>query len=868
VNDYGTEKNRLLDFLNISGLKYDEKNKTWQCPNHADDNPSAVYYKTGKKSPFPVLWCPVCQESWSIFEVAGLIHNVSDFKDKLKIVRDALGIIGDEKPTVKKSKTKPKKEKKPLPFPDSDEDKEKINNKILSVAEEKEWGKTTGSWKYYTENEEVIALDVRFENEGSRKNIITFWYDGSLKWFGSPVFIYNRHLLEKTEKPILIHEGSKCADLGTENLTEFVNISWSGGSGKAHHAPWNFLQNHEVFILRDNDDPGLKAAEKIKEQLPQAKIIKPVTDGKGDDIEQFLNHLTPDELTAYILNHENIENVEPLDVATSEHPTDVIPLSSSSEAVTSNGLPFKILGIGDDGKAAFITEAGRLVNYTLDGLSKNKLLVLANKSFWKNDYDNTRGGVDWDEAIDDVIRLSQFKDHNEKNIRGRGAWCDGGVITYHDGVETYGEKNPEKIYLRLPKRDIGITDEPVKDEITAGVIEQVFKMSFETKADAIRSLGWAALAPFAGALPFRPTILITGPSGSGKTTIANVFIKKLADCEWINGSESTVAGIRGKIKYDSRSILLEESEKDTDKKEKNQADLLSLMRTSVSEDAPDTLKGTKDGGFTSFKMQNMFGFIAINPEVESIADQNRIFLVNMIKPYNNNDWKNIEKKITEYLNDKNCRGIRAKTWNNLKKIIEFSEKIVDIVRDETGKDFRSSLADSLLFSAFIIIWFNIYEFEEEKIKKLISEFYKLQQTDQHRDEAEEILDRIMDEQIEILHDGKREKLTIHECIYRLVTKEKPGDSYINETELSNYEQHLSRIGLRLLDGEFLAIQNNHHLIKRIIGHGTGYSKILKRHKGCIDNNRTVYYLDGQHKKSTVIKEIIKRYDDEGILSFD
>jgi len=212
--------------------------------------------------------------------------------------------------------------------------------------------------------------------------------------------------------------------------------------------------------------------------------------------------------------------------------------------------------------------------------------------------------------------------------------------------------------------------------------------------------------------------------------------------------------------------------------------------------------------------------------------------------------------------------IRAKTWQNLDKIIDFAERIVDIVREKTGRDYRSSYADSLLFSAFIVIWLNYDNFDIESITKLITDFYKVQQIESHRDESEEIISRLMDEQIDIIYENKREKLTIHECLHRLITKEKPGDTCIATLELKSYEMHLSRFGLRLQDDNSIAIQNNHHMIKRIIGHGTGYAKILKRHKGCEDHNKTVYYYDGQSKKSTVIGGIIKRNEDEGVLGFD
>ena len=116
---------------------------------------------------------------------------------------------------------------------------------------------------------------------------------------------------------------------------------------------------------------------------------------------------------------------------------------------------------------------------------------------------------------------------------------------------------------------------------------------------------------------------------------------------WINGLESTVPGVRGYVQKDSVSIVIEELEpkKGEYMNHNNRNEFFSLMRVSVTDDAPDIIKGTKDGGYHNYKMQNMFAFIAINPTIETIADENRIFRVNMIKPKQLSKWKTMEKQI-------------------------------------------------------------------------------------------------------------------------------------------------------------------------------------------------------------------------------
>jgi transcription elongation factor Elf1/tRNA uridine 5-carbamoylmethylation protein Kti12 len=883
MTDLLPEKLRLKEYLERKGISYNQKLKTWRCPNHDDQRESATLYENIDGG---ILTCHVCGKSWDIFQVSGIINNLSEFKDQLKEVRDTLGTQErpEEKPLTKTQLSDTtKKEKKPVPVVlDRDVAKTKYTReKILKLYKMSQRSKLNKdkvqiikTWPFINQDRKIMGMDVRLEDGSGDKEVLTFWYNGkNVKFAQAPILIYGLDQLQKDRKN-LIHEGSKCAEIGQNNLDGFTHLSWSGGSNKAQLAEWTVIKDYDNYILPDNDDPGYKAAYNIRLQLPNLKIIdvhKIEGLKKGDDIEQILDIMSPDELTKYILNPDNqLKKIGDTERGSGPDSSELSPLQSS-EPLHSTGSelppasPFQILGIGDDGRAAFITEEGRLMKWTLDSISKNKLTVLCGRSFWNTEYP-LKNGVNWDDAIDDIIRISQVKDFNDENIRGRGAWRDGDKISYHDGIKTIGEYDSKKIYLRLPRHDIGIQDKPIDRDIPRTIKNIIFKMSFETPADTVRCLGWSVLAPFAGALKFRPALLLTGPSGSGKTTVANLCIRKLANCEWFNGSESTVAGVRGKIKYDSCGVMFEETEADTVKKKSNRDDLFSLMRVNVSDDAPDTVKGTKEGGYNSFKMQNMFGFIAIDPTVDSVADENRIFRVNMIRPKNSGEWKNIENELNRYLTEKNCRAIRALTWQKLKVILGQTETITDIIREKTLRDYRSSYSDAMLASAFMVIFNGEEKPTAESISFWIDKYYNYQPADEHRDEAEEIIERLMNEVIEILHEHGREKLTIMECFDRIYTGKKKIDTIehdVTDTEIDTYKLHVARYGMRLTSDYELAIQNNHHMIKKIIERGNGYSKILKRHRGLIDSQRNIHFFDGKSPRCTVLKGIIeKKWEDK------
>ena len=253
-------------------------------------------------------------------------------------------------------------------------------------------------------------------------------------------------------------------------------------------------------------------------------------------------------------------------------------------------------------------------------------------------------------------------------------------------------------------------------------------------------------------------------------------------------------------------------------------------------------------------------------DIVPLADENRIFRVNMVRPKNSGEWKNIENELNGYLTEKNCRAIRALTWLKLSVILDLAETIVDVIREKTGRDYRSSYSDAMLASAFMVIFNGEEKPTKENIIFWIDKYYNYQPADEHRDEAEEIIERLMNEVIEVLHDHSREKLTIMECLDRIYTGKKKIDTIehdVTDTEIDTYKLHVARYGMRLTSDYELAIQNNHHMIKKIIERGNGYSKILKRHRGLVDTQRNIHFFDGKSPRCTVLKGIIeKKWEDK------
>lgn len=878
-------KHRIQDYIQYKNIEINSRCNPpkMHCPmpGHDDENPSAVIYEDA-------VFCPVCDKSLDIFELAGQLNGLDTFPEKMKDVLEALGeSVPDKSNSYKKPvKSKPKKStaEKPdikiIPVRLQQANDVFSRNKLQGVADyikkdKKNWGTVKGSWFYYNEDGLIDICDARYdledpESKEIKKTIISFYYNGkniSSKQY--PVLLYNRHLLaEDDKKPILVVEGAKTASAASV-LTDFIPVTWNGGGKKAYKADWSILKNRKVYIFPDDDEPGVKTAIDIQEILycqykTESKIIKPINKlreikAKGADIVEALQIFTPEKLTEYIYNCEDISLIKN-NTKTSESREPEVPDAKRKDRLNPSVLPFRMLGVADDGKAYFIDRSHRLQKYTLSSLNKSQLLMLASRKWWIfSSHFGGEGKIYWDNAIDYIIEVSNSIDFDSDKIRGRGAWRDYDNLIYHDGKKTHGKTDPENIYLRKKQEDIGIFETSLDYKTRKIIRDIVCSLSFETKADAIRCLAWSTLAPFGGCLTWRPAVLVTGPSGSGKTTVANNVIRKIANPVWLDGSESTPAGVRGMVQNDTCSVVFEEAECDTPKKRENRTNLFSLMRTNTSDDAPDAAKGTADGGVRSYKMRNMFCFIAISPEIDSVADENRVFKINLKKP-DSGSWVNIQEKLNYAMTENNCRKLRAFVWSVLEKIMQEVSIIIPVLQKITKKDYRYCYAEALLLSAYFNVWTDI-KITEKNIKGVLKDFYDWQPLEATRDETEELVDRLLDESIIVT--GPSDRRTFREVLQAIFTNCVVGSSMdenvnvqLGHKEVLNLRNVVHRYGLDVSYQGEIFISNNHHEIMSILDKGRGYHIQLARHRNCIDKSR-VAMIAKKSRRCTVIANVFE-----------
>ena len=598
------------------------------------------------------------------------VHNLSKLESAEKILSMSGGVIYESKPEPVVNHGDPVSVKKNLVENVYDK------NKLLELYNYGNRGKVdkdsifiAGIWYYTDDNNNIIACDVRFEDNKQKKDVLTFWYNGkTLKTKNPPQILYNLYEVLNTDKPVLIVEGCKCAERARE-LTDFTVTTWNGGANRVTKIDWKILENKRIYIWADNDNPGREAANYIKSQISSVVILPLhplLRQTKGGDICD-LDSL--DGITDWILN-----------------PT--TPKKSD--------LPFQVLGRGEDNNIYFICINGWLEKFKPTTLDKSKLRALMPDEWWFDNY-SFSGKMSWDAAISDMVHVSNKKSFNTMNLRGKGGWRErDGRISYNDGEKVHGEYDATKTYLKTEYHDIGLNSPDISDEILSAMRGLAFKLTFKTPADAVRCLSWSTLAQFGGALPWRPAFLMTAESGSGKTQIAENIIIPLANPKWLNGA-SSVAGTRAEIKYDTCAVIFEEMTDGMNKEE-----IYQMMTASTSENAPMLVKGTSDGGVNRYNMKNMFGFISISPVINDPAAENRIMMINLQKKENDKDWKIKKAALKKYYVEKNCNAIRGKTWRNLKNILSMADVLSTRIQEITKKDSRWCDSEGIILACYFI----------------------------------------------------------------------------------------------------------------------------------------------------------------------
>jgi len=318
--------------------------------------------------------------------------------------------------------------------------------------------------------------------------------------------------------------------------------------------------------------------------------------------------------------------------------------------------PLVLYYLGYSGATYFLSSTSNPQLNSVTEMSPTDLLKVMPLRYWERMYGEALpfGGiqVDWMKAKDDCISGCQRAGifHGEK-MRGLGVWLDQGRVVEHFGetLRVDGEvmhlQDLESNYIyEIRTSNPVIKAEPIHPDSVREMLSVLAELAWRDKVHTKLYLGTLACSFIAGALSWRPHVLVTGEAGSGKTTLLHFVTEPLLECLTPHRvSSTTEAGLRQMVKNDSVPVLLDEFDMNMSSPKRISA-LLDLVRSASSGDT--VRRGTPSGKSLHFLAHFPCFMYGINPPVLNEADQSRITVMSLQKKHSGS-WPLLEKRLCE-----------------------------------------------------------------------------------------------------------------------------------------------------------------------------------------------------------------------------
>lgn len=537
----------------------------------------------------------------------------------------------------------------------------------------------TQVWSYTTPYNQTIGYICRYEDDKGKKEVIPYIFaqKGDVReWkflgFAKPRPLWNLpRLIGKPSLPVIIVEGEKAAKAAHDYFgDDYVVTTWIGGVDGEPYADFTVIENRQVYLWADNDDPGRQVMKRIADRLSTCELFwvpaRPDAEPKEDVAD--LDIIDANKLLSI---------AEPY-----VKPSEPVPAATPVEEEPAN--PFLFLG-WDKNESDRVTynfyvfHKRSIVKYSAGNLGLPQLLELADLSYWEEHFPAQRGGVSIQAALNWLIRESDKIGRVTPKLRGRGAWIDRGRAVIHtgphlivDGVHTELHKMKSKyIYENTPELGLEIGEPATVEEIKN--LQWILQnLNWEREVNWALLLGWCTVAPVCGILNWRPHIWLTGPSGAGKTWVFHKIVRRLLGDGAISAQgDSTEAGIRQTLGHDARPVVFDEAEGESEKDAARMQNVLALMRTASADDGGSTLKGTATGSAREFKIRSCFAYASIVPQIKAQADRNRITLLGMRKREDGEalqDWEGIQRVYLDHITDEFIERFRSRTFTRIKEL--------------------------------------------------------------------------------------------------------------------------------------------------------------------------------------------------------
>lgn len=717
-------------------------------------------------------------------------------------------------------------------------------------------GAPSHKWEYRNEKNELVGYVCRFpitKPDGTiGKETLPFSWcvnreTGSMEWrylgFGIPRPLYGLHKLS-TKKPVIVFEGEKTADAGQSIFDKFNAVTWAGGSNGVHNSDFSPLHDCDVTLWPDFDwqadvktgeilpeleQCGIKAMravyEQIKDIAKSVRIVKPSRD--FPDGWDLADDAPMADFNALKYAKNNVVNASDYFAvpAAEDKPDkpDEPAEQEQSDSVDILNKNIRILGFDRGSYYIYSYAKKQIVEMSKSDFTTTGFMELAPLEFWVSLFPS-RSGFAKDDATNWIINAAHERGiFNPSMTRGRGAWIDNKRVVYHfgDQLSVDGVLTPvTAIASKFIYENQNMLPVTPSETMTVAESEHIYNIStqFRWSRDASAPLlaGWIALAPFCGALKWRPHVWISGGAGCGKTTIVNDYIHTLLNgIDLFAQGNSTEAGIRQMLGSDARPVIFDESEQNDEREQSRVQNILSLIRQASSESAALTLKGTATGSAMTFLIRSMFCLSSIQVGMKHQADKERLIILNLRPKHDQSNatdqWRDLSNKLQLLQHDETAP---SRLFMRSLKLLPITLQNIKIFSDVCSKKFNSvregDQIGTLMAGAYSMLSDDIVT--PEFARDYIDSF----SWDEHRDYAETdeamaALSTLMECRIR----GAYGETSVYETIKQSINSATPDD----------YRSLLERYGMKIKEG-YLLVSNSSHAIKELMKN-TPYAADIK-----------------------------------------
>lgn len=330
---------------------------------------------------------------------------------------------------------------------------------------------------------------------------------------------------------------------------------------------------------------------------------------------------------------------------------DLVDDGDDGSTSCTEGLPpndyLRPLGYHGTTNYYFSKSSNQVFGLTPAQYKNNYMLCLAPLKFWLALFPTTTTGrVNWEAAIDALITAAyEAGPWDPKNLCHKGARIDKGLVVFNTGsrliVEDEGMTKLSSFvgkytYCTSANEEIPNIVNPFTAESpelrqAVDIISSLDWREGNREIAILALLGYIALGPLCGMLPWRSHIMLDGPVGCGKTWVGTNLVSAILGEYKIHVQMNTSeSGIRNVLDGNFVPCIFDEAEGEGVRHRMRVDDIIKLARACAMDSNAAIVQGVSGGGATrTNNVASMFFMSQVVPQLRKSADESRFAQLHM-----------------------------------------------------------------------------------------------------------------------------------------------------------------------------------------------------------------------------------------------